>query len=138
MKEKLVWYAPTWSTVPRQFWVLKKYILSPGPIARISIGSVIAAAVIVGALKLALPAIVIPNLLPMVLMVPGLVVGVVLQTLLLSVLKARVVVTAKRVVVQHGQSAIQIKMDQLTKVVLALHDHGKTRIRFCWELRSLK
>ncbi len=132
-REKLVWYAPKWSTNSKQWWVIRKYLLSPGPIFRIIIASLIAVAVVLTAFKIAFPAIVFPNLFPLVFVMPALVAGFCLQTYVLSFLKERVMVTSKKIVVSHGESATIIKLGWLTKVILAIHDDERARIRFCYD-----
>jgi len=81
---------------------------------------------------MAFPAMVIPNLLPMLLVLPMLVLMLTLQTYALTKSKARVMVSRKKIMVTHGQSATYIKSDWLTDVVLAVHNDGKARLRFCY------
>ena len=134
--EKIVWHAPTWSTAQKQWWAIKKYVISVGPLARISIASLIVCGSITLAFKIAFPGMVLPNLLPLILVLPMLVGMLTLQTWALAKLGARVMVTRKKILVSHGQSATIIKPDSLTAVVLAIHDNSKERLRFCYETRG--
>ena len=136
LKEKLVWYAPTWSTAPKQWWALKKYVLSPGPIARITIASLLAVVLVVAGFKIAFPAIVIPNLLPLLFAFPVLFGQLTLTTYLNTVFKACVTVDRKNISITHGQSGTRIKLESLTNVILSVHDGGKARIRFCYQRRG--
>lgn len=136
LQEKIVWYAPTWSTAPKQWWELKKCLLSPGPIARITIASLLVVAMVVAGFKIAFPAIVIPNLFPLLFVFPVLVGQLALTTYINTVFKACVTVDQKNVSITHGQSSTRIKLESLTNVILSVHDGDKVRIRFCYDRRG--
>lgn len=135
---KLIWYSPKWSTNPKQWWVLRKYILSPGPLFRITAATLLAALTIIGCLKIALPGIALPNLWPIVFAMPAVIGMMVAQTGLLSLFRQRVLVTPKKILISHGQSATLIRPETLRRVTLTVHNEGKSRIRFDYETRSRK
>ena len=134
--KKIIWYAPTWSTAPKQWWALKKYIWSFGPLTRISLASTIVCGSILVALKIIFPAIVLPNLPSLILILPAFLGLFTLQTYALTKTRARVMITPKKIYVSHGQSATVIEPDTLTSVVLAIHDNEKARLRFCYQHRG--
>jgi len=105
---------------------------------RISFASLVACGLIVLGFKLAFPGIAIPNLLPMLFVLPMLVAMLTLQTYALSKTKARIMITPKKIFVSHGQSATTIKPDSLTEVILAVHDDQKARIRFCYQRHGVR
>ena len=55
---------------------------------------------------------------------------------ILSLFRYRVLVTPKKIVISHGQSATIIKPESLNCVTLTVHDFGKNRIRFNYGLKS--
>ena len=131
-RDKIVWYAPTWATAQKQWWALRKCVLSSGPLLRITLATIAATLLVLIGFKMAFPAIVIPNLLPMLFVLPMLVLMLTLQTYALARSKARVMVSSKKILVTHGQSATNIKSAWLTDVILAIHNDGKARLRFCY------
>ena len=133
---KLVWYSPKWATHPKQWWVLRKYLLSTGPLLRMSAATLIAVIAIIGYLKFAIPGIVLPNLWSVVFLLPAVIGCMVLQMGMLSLFRHRVLVTPKKIVISHGQSATIIKPESLNCVTLTVHDFGKNRLRFAYRLKS--
>ena len=133
---KLVWYSPKWATHPKQWWVLRKHLLSTGPLLRMSAATLIAVSAIIGYLKFAFPGIVLPNLWSVVFLLPAVIGFTVLQMGILSLFRYRVLVTPKKIVISHGQSATIIKPESLNYVTLTVHDFGKNRIRFNYGLKS--
>ena len=135
---KLIWYSPKWSANPKLWWVLRKYVLSTGPLARMGTATLTATIAIIAYFKIAFPGIVLPNLWPFAFSLPAVIGGLVLQTCLLSFFRQRVLVTPKKILISHGQSAIIIPTESLECVTLTVHDNGKSRIRFDYTLKSRK
>lgn len=133
---KLVWYAPNWSTAPKQWWALRKYVLSPAPILRITVATTVVVFAVLAGFKIAFPGIVFPNLLPLLFVFPALVVMLVFQTAVLSLFKARILVTRKKILISHGQAATIIKPECLMDVTLTVHDNDRARIRFCYSKKG--
>ena len=133
---KLVWYSPKWATHPKQWWVLRKHLLSTGPLLRMSAATLIAVIAIIGYLKFAFPGIVLPNLWSVVFLLPGVIGCMVLQMGMLSLFRHRVLVTPKKIVISRGQSVITIKPAFLKCATLTVHDFGKSRLRFDYRLKS--
>ena len=132
---KLIWYSPKWSTNPKQWWVLKKYLLAPGPLARMAIATLTSALLLIGCLKLAFPGIVLPNLWPMLLTLPVVLGMMIFQTALASLFQQRVLVTPRKILISHGSATI-IRPDTLNQVTLTVHAAGKSRIRFDYVVKS--
>lgn len=135
-KQKLVWYSPKWSTHPKQWWILRKHVLSAGPLLRITGATIGVSLMIIAALKLAFPGLVLPNLWRAFLALPAIIAAMVFQFGVLSLFRQRIVVTPKKIVISHGQSALVIKMPSLKRATLTAHANGKSRIRFDYEIRS--
>ena len=133
---KIDWHAPKWSAVGKKWWELKKCLLSAGPLARIFAASIATCGLIIVGFKIAFPGIVIPNLLPLLFVFPVLVGQVTLQTYFTTQMRPRVAVTPKKIVISHGQSVRTIQRDQLTSIVLAIHDDEKSRLRLRYERRG--
>ena len=121
---------------PQAWWVLRKHLLSTGPLLRMSTATLIAVSAIIGYLKFAFPGIVLPNLWSVVFLLPAVIGFTVLQMGILSLFRYRVLVTPKKIVISHGQSATIIKPESLNCVTLTVHDFGKNRIRFNYGLKS--
>ncbi|TWT79734.1 hypothetical protein CA13_11410 [Planctomycetes bacterium CA13] len=134
--KKLVWYAPKWSTNHRKWWALRKYLLSSGPLFRMSVATAVAVLLIVAAFKFAFPQMVLPNIWPVFLALPTVLGAMVAQTAMLSLFKQRILVTPKKIVISHGQSATHIKPESLTRVTLTAHAENKTRIRFDYVVKA--
>lgn len=65
------------------------------------------------------------------------VIGVlVLQIGVLTLFRQRVLVSPKKILISHGQSATIIQPESLKNVTLTLHDNGKSRIRFNYSVKS--
>ena len=136
-KNRIVWHAPKWSVNADKRWLeLKKCLLAKGPIIRISIASMVATGLIVLGLKIALPGIVIPNLLPLLLVYPMLMGNLAIQTYFSTLVSPTITVTATKIFISQGQSATTIPTDQLTSVVLAIHDDNKSRLRLRYQRRG--
>lgn len=135
-KEKLVWYAPKWSTNPRQWWVLRKYLFSRGPLVRISVASLAGTLLVVAAIKIAIPQIALPNIWPVFLALPALLGLVDVNTAMWALFRERILVTSKKILITHGQSATLIRPEFLTRVTLTTHAGNKARIRFDYTDKS--
>ena len=135
-KTKLVWYSPKWSTNPKRWWVLRKYVISTGPLLRIGFATLVVVIGIIAYLKIAFPGIALPNLWPIVFALPAAIGALVLQIGLLSLFRQRVLVTPRKILIAHGQSATIIQPESLTCVTLTVHDDEKSRIRFDYSVKS--
>ena len=135
-KSKLVWYSPKWSTNPKRWWVLRKYVLSTGPLVRMGSATLVVTIAIIAYLKIAFPGIALPNLWPLVFALPAVIGALVLQIGLLSLFRQRVLVTPKKILISHGQSATIIQPESLKCVTLTVYDDGKSRIRFDYSVKS--
>ena len=93
---------------------------------------------IIACLQIAFPGIALPNLWPVVFALPAVIGALVLQTGLLSFFRQRVLVTPKKILISHGQSATIIQLDKLKCVTLTAHDNGRSRIRFDYVVKSKK
>ena len=136
---KIAWFAPQWSVnaaAGKQWWATKKHMLSAGPLTRMSAVSIVSCGLVVLAFKIAVPAMVIPNLLPLLLVLPLLLGHVTLQAYLNSQRGIYVIVTPEKILISQGESTRTIKRDQLISVVLAIHDDGKSRIRLRYQRRG--
>ena len=136
--QKLIWHAPKWSTNPKRWWVLRKYVLSTGPLARMCTATLTVTIAIIAYFKIAFPGIVLPNLWPIAFPLPAIIGGLILQTCLLSFFRKRVLATPKQILISHGQSTRIIPTESLECVTLTVHDDGKSRIRFDYTLKSRK
>ena len=135
-KSKLVWYSPKWSTNPKLWWVLRKYVLATGPLVRMGSATLVVVIAIIACLKIAFPRIALPNLWPIAFALPAVIGALVLQIGLLSLFRQRVLVTPRKILISHGQSATTIRPGSLKCVTLTIHDDGKSRIRFDYSVKS--
>ena len=130
---KIVWKAPSSATAQKEWWAYKNCLLSSGPLTRIILASVIITALILVGFKLAIPALVIPNLLPFLFVLPMLLGMLALQTYLITKFDGRVIVTPEKILIQSGSSLTTIRTDWLSKVALAIHDNERLRLRLTYE-----
>ena len=103
---------------------------------RMGVATLLVAVAIIAYLKIAFPGIVLPNLWPIVFALPAVIGALVLQFGLLSLFRQRVLVTPKKILISHGQSATIIRPESLRCVTLTVHDGGKSRIRFDYSVKS--
>jgi len=134
-KAKLTWHVPRWAYVDG-LWSELRSTFCPTSLARITIGTTVATAVIIGGLKWALPQLVLPNLLPVVLSLPVMMVGLVCQVGLLTLIPPMATVRADKITVQHGQSAAIIDAKSITKTSLTFYSDDRVRLRICFHRKS--
>ena len=129
---KIVWNAPSSATAQKEWWAFKNCLLSSGPLTRIILASVAITALILVGFKLAIPALVIPNLSPLLFVLPMLLGMLALQTYLITKVDKRVIVTPEKILIQSSSCAI-IRTEWLSKVALAIHDNERLRLRLTYE-----
>ena len=129
---EIVWKAPSSATAQKEWWAYKNCLLSSGPLTRIILASVIITALILVGFKLAIPALVIPNLSPLLFVLPMLLGMLALQTYLITKFDGRVIVTPEKMLIQSSSWTI-IRTEWLSKVALAIHDNERLRLRLTYE-----
>jgi len=134
-KAKLTWYVPRWAYTNR-LWSRLQWLLRAASLARIAIGAGIATAVIIGGLKWALPQLKLPNLLPVVLSLPTMMLTLICQVGLLTLIPPVATVRADKIIVQHGQSGAIIDAKSVTKTSLTFYSDDRVRLRVCFHKKS--
>jgi len=134
-KPKLTWYVPRWAYT-RQLWSQLNHILNPASLTRIGLGTAIVSAAIIAALKWVVPQMALPNLWPLVLALPVILLMLVLQFGILTLIPPTATMRADRILVQHGQSATIIDPQTVTATYLTFHSDDRIRLRICYTKKS--
>ena len=95
---------------------------------RITMGTVLVTAIIVGALKWCLPAFAVPNLFPVILAIPMMIWGLWLNYLVLAAFKPVATIRPDRLLYQHGQSARVIEADKISGATIGVHSSERIRL----------
>lgn len=134
-KPKLTWYVPRWAYT-RQLWSELNLILNPTSLIRISVGTAFVSAGIIAGFKWAVPQMVLPNLWPLVLALPAIVLMFVAQCGILTLIPPTVTIRADKILVQHGESASIIYTKDVTAIYLVFHPDDRIRLRICYTKKS--
>lgn len=131
MKPSLFWYEPRWAHT-RQLWSQIHQILNPVSLIRISFVTAILSAAIIVAFKWAMPQLVLPNLWPILVAFPAIIIGLVAQLGFLLLLPPIVIVRPDKILVANGESAVTIAADTVLETHLTFHAAGRIRLRICY------
>lgn len=135
-KQQITWWVPRWAFVSRQWRTLRQCILNRRSFTAVVFGSVISCATIIVACKLAFPAMVVPNLWPVAIAVPGFFVALVLQTAVLTLIPPYVRLRPNRLEKSHGQTGLQIKAADVLRTQLYVHRGDRVRLRIRYNGRK--
>jgi len=91
----------------------------------------VSAAIIAG-FQWAVPQLVLPNLWPLVFVLPAIVVSVVAQMGILTLIPLTVMIRPDKIIVQYGQTATIIDANSITATYLTLHSDDRIRLRICY------
>jgi hypothetical protein len=133
---KITWSVPRWAFAPKLWQSLRRSILNRRSIVRICIGSLVACGAIVLALKLAFPALVVPNLLHLAMTVPLFLLVFALQFAVLAVFPPNVTLRSDRLQKSHGQSGLRIKSDQFVTTQIIVHRYDCVRLKIRYRQRA--
>ncbi len=112
-----------------KLWASYRRLLSVRSLATIIGVSVSVGGCVIAGFRFAFPNIVVPNLWPMVAVLPGLLLVLAMQLSLLTAIKPSVSVNATRIKRTHGETRFQIKMSDLSYVRLYFHTRGRARLK---------
>ena len=135
-KRKISWWVPRWAFVPALWRSLGRCILNRRSLTSIIVGSVLSCATVLAGFKLAFPGMVVPNLWPVALSIPGIVVAMVLQFVLLTMVPPHVVLRSDRLQKSHGQTGLQIKATDIIKSQIYIHSSARVRLKIRYRQRS--
>ncbi|WP_372724961.1 hypothetical protein [Novipirellula sp.] len=135
-RSKITWSVPRWAFVPQLWQSLRRCILNRHAMRNICVGTLVSCAAIVGVLKIAFPALVIPNLWHVVAAIPILLLALVLQFGMLTVLRPSVTLRPDRLQKSHGQTGLQIKADQFVAIQLYVHRQHRIRLKLRYRRRD--
>jgi hypothetical protein len=117
-------------------WSQLNHILNPASLIRIGLGTAIVSAAIIGAFKWAVPQMALPNLWPLVLALPAILLMLVMQFGILTLIPPTATIRSDRIIVQHGQSATIIDSKTVTASYLTFHTEDRIRLRICYTRKS--
>ena len=103
---------------------------------RIAIGTTIVSAAVIAGFKWAFPQMVIPNLWPLVFVVPAIVLLFVLEFGILTLVPPRATIRSDKIFVQHGESATIIDPKTVSATYLTFHSGDRIRLRICYTKNS--
>ena len=135
-KQKITWWVPRWAFVPGLRRSLQQCVFNRGSIMNIVGGSVLASAVIIVALKIAFPALVVPNLWPAVIAIPGVFVAMILQFAILLIVPPSVTLREDRILKSHGQSGLLIKASDFLATQIYVHSKDRVRLKIRYRQRK--
>jgi hypothetical protein len=117
-------------------WSELNHILNPASLIRIAVGTAIVSVAIIAGFKWAVPRMVLPNLWPLVLALPAIVLMLVAQCGILTLIPPTVTVRTDKILVQHGQSVTIIDSKTVTATYLTFHPDDRIRLRICYTKKS--
>lgn len=132
---KLTWNTPRWSYVP-QLWGLYRHIFNGRSLVRIALATLVVSLAIVAVCRWAFPLLVLPNLWPLLLTLPAMLLLLAWQFSLLTLARPAVTVRPDRIVWSHGQSALRIDAAEVTATRLTFHEEHRIRLRICYRRKS--
>ncbi|GAA5505308.1 hypothetical protein [Novipirellula caenicola] len=133
---KITWWVPRWAFVPQLWQSLRSCLLNRHAITNIFIGTFVSCAVIIGGLKIALPALVIPNLWTVFAALPMILVLLACQFGLLAAIPPNVTLRPDRLQKTHGQTGLVIKADQFVATQLYVHREDRIRLKVRYRQRD--
>ncbi len=133
---KITWSVPRWAFVPQLWQSLRSCILNRHAMRNICVGTLVSCAAIVIVLKIAVPALVIPNLWRVVAAVPMLLLLLVVQFGILAVIPPSVTLRPDRLQKSHGQTGLRITADQFVAIQLYVHRQDLIRLKVRYRRRD--
>lgn len=134
-KSKLTWYVPRWAYT-RRLWEELYHLLNLASLIRISVVAVVVSAAIIAGFKWVFPQLVLPNLWPLVLSIPGILLMLIAQLGILTLIPPVVTIRADNILIQHGESARIIDPKSVTATYLTFHSDDRIRLRICYTKKS--
>ena len=134
--QKLEWFSPLWSSRLQPWRALRRYIFSQGPLTRIIAGSLIASTAIIVAFKWLVPGLVLPNLLPLLFLLPAILLMMTLQTWAIASCRTRVVIKSESIQITHGQSSVVIDAASFSNATISIHDHDRIRLSIYYQRKN--
>jgi len=135
VKPELTWREPRWAYVSK-LWRQLRCLLNPTSLIRISLVTAFLAAVIVWGLKWVMPQVILPNLWPLLLALPGILLLLILQTSLLTVIPPTATVWPDKICVQHGDSTSIVQAASVSKTFITVFSDQRIRLRICYHRKS--
>jgi hypothetical protein len=129
--QKLTWYEPRWAYRHR-LWLDLRQLVNVKSLVRITLGTAIASGAVIAGFKWAVPQMVLPNLLPVVIAIPAIALMFVLQSATLMLIPPMVTIRTNKILWQHGQSARIIDPQNVTATFLTFHSSDRIRLRLCY------
>ena len=131
----LSWQVPRWAYVSR-LWSQLDHILNPKSLTRIVFITTTVSVLVILGCRWLVPQMVLPNLWPMALSLPALVLTSVVQLGVLTLIRPNVTIRSDKILVQHGQSTTIIGSDSVTATRLVFHPGHRIRLRISYTKKS--
>lgn len=135
VKPKLTWTVPRWAYVSK-LWRQLRCLLNLASLIRISLVTAFLAALIVWGLQWMMPQVILPNLWPLLLALPGILLLLILQTSLLTLIPPTATIWPDKVCVQHGDSARIVDAASIAKTYIIVFSNQRIRLRICYVRRA--
>ncbi|MEM9645693.1 MAG: hypothetical protein AAF989_11940 [Planctomycetota bacterium] len=113
-------------------WSQFDRILNRKSLLRMVVGTVFVSAAILVGLRWWIPQFVLPNLWPLAMAFPAIVLLLVAQFGILTLIPPTATIRADGIRVHHGQSATRIDSKSVTAATLTFHDGDRVRLRICY------
>jgi hypothetical protein len=131
VKPELTWREPRWAYVSK-LWRQLRCLLNPTSLIRISLVTAFLAAVIVWGLKWVMPQVILPNLWPLLLALPGILLLLILQTSLLTLIPPTATVRPDKICVQHSESMSIVDAASIARTYIIVFSNQRIRLRICY------
>jgi len=110
--------------------------MNPWSLLRIVVATAVVSVILVAGLKWAFPLIALPNLWPMALALPFILLMVVVQFGILTLIPPIVTIRANKLVLPRGRTVQVIDSDAVKGTYLTIHPNDRIRLRVCYTEKS--